>query len=267
MYTRPMTFARRRWMMRVAAAIAAPVVLALAFVPTRGHLDNSTVALVLAVCVVAVAVVGSRLESRLAGLVAGLSFDFLHTKPYGSLAMYRMRDVVAAVLLVVIGALAGELSQRLRRSERAAADEERDFARVRLLAERAACGDEPGDLVHVVEAELISLFGLMDCWFEPLEDSIRSATPALPRIVRRGFRRPPGDASPALGFELSVAARGEVFGRYVLVPAEENIGRAPSAERCRVAVALADQLGVALVAFPHDALALGVIGRTARQAR
>jgi hypothetical protein len=50
---------------------------------------------------------------------------------------------------------------------------------------------------------------------------------------------------PALGAEIPVAARGQTFGRFVLVP-DTSVG--VSIEERIVAVALVDQLGAALAA-------------------
>ena len=113
------------------------------------------------------------------------------------------------------------------------------------VIEVAARGADIEDVVSSARAELIGLFGLIDCVFET-----GPAQAALPRLGIHGaiegaplvtdhtdFLLPPG------GVELAVVGRGRDFGRLVLF-ASESV-RAPLQKRV-VAVAIADQLGITL---------------------
>ena len=77
-------------------------------------------------------------------------------------------------------------------------------------------------------------------------------TSTLPRIERTGAvegahrRWIAGEFTlPGLGAEIPVAARGQTFGRLVLIP---DVSAGVSIEERIVAVALVDQLGAALAA-------------------
>ncbi len=113
------------------------------------------------------------------------------------------------------------------------------------MIELAARGGDIEDVVSSVRAELIGLFGLLDCTYETVP-----ADTGLPRLGVRGaiegasliathtdFLLPTG------GVELPVRGRGHEFGRLVLF-ASESV-RAPMQKRL-VAVAIADELGLTL---------------------
>src|SRR4051794_3092157 len=80
----------------------APIMVAAALVAVRGHIDNTNVALILAVAVVAAGAMGGRVAGAVAGLTAATSFDFFHTKPYLSLLIHDGDDVEMTVLLLVL---------------------------------------------------------------------------------------------------------------------------------------------------------------------
>src|SRR5438874_13172847 len=81
-------------------------------VGVRGEIANANVALVLVVCIVLGAVTGGRAAGVAAALVAAASFDFFHTRPYNSLKMTDGNDIIATLLLLVVGLAVGEIAVR-----------------------------------------------------------------------------------------------------------------------------------------------------------
>src|SRR5215213_7953008 len=108
---------------RCGLAVASPVAAAAVLAPLRHEIDNSTALLVLAAVVPAVAVLAGRWPTALAAVSAALSFDFLHTEPYGSFAIHGADDLVKTLLLLVPGLLAATLVAQ--RAEAEAGLEER----------------------------------------------------------------------------------------------------------------------------------------------
>ena len=69
------------------------------------------------VVVVAVVVLpGRRFAALLAGIAAGVWFDFFLTKPYEHFTIQRSSDVQTTVLLLVVGVLVGEIAVRRRQA-------------------------------------------------------------------------------------------------------------------------------------------------------
>ena len=102
------------------------------------------------------------------------------------------------------------------------------------------------------DAELIELLDLNDCEFQrpPFLD-------ALPRLRHSGLTIPPtlgGDAKAAADrstrIELPIWAEGLEIGRFVLSLADDATGLEFPPQARTAALALADQLGTALLA--HD---------------
>jgi len=90
-------------------------------VPIRDWLGASNVALVLAIVVVVAAIVGGRLAGAATSVAAALAFDFFHTRPYYTLRIDKREDVIAAVLLLVLGIIVGQLGVLRAGSRREAA--------------------------------------------------------------------------------------------------------------------------------------------------
>jgi hypothetical protein len=229
-----------------AAGAVVAMVVALAFVPLREQIGNANVALALAVVVVAAGAAGRRPGGVVTAAVAATSFDFFHTRPFDALRVAALRDIVTVALLFALGVMAGDLSARLARARRHRPDIGQ-LRRLHRVASRAALGDTTEDLTLQVCAEMIDLLSLRDCWFEPapfLAD--------LPRLVFDGTLEPPvyrwvGDdfGLPPRAASIVLDVRGEVVGRFVLATEPDAV---VPIERHLVAVALADQVRVALAA-------------------
>jgi K+-sensing histidine kinase KdpD len=228
-------------------AIVAPIAVALALIPSRGHLSSANDALILVVATVAIASSGRRGAAALAALASAASFDFLLTRPYQSFRISNQRDVTTEVLFVVVGLLVGDLAARGRRHRQAAAEGRDEVARLHDLAERIVGGEEPDFVLMAVAAELRDLLMLEDCRFVREQPSGKGAWIDKDGTVRLNPLRWPSAAVglPTRHVELPVRGGGRILGTFILTPT----ATAPiSHERCVVAVALADQIGAALAA-------------------
>jgi hypothetical protein len=220
-----------------------------ALVPLRVHMQNADVALVLVLPVLAAAVIGGRWAGSAGALISAMVFDFWFTRPYQSLKVNDGADIVTLALLVVVALVTAEVGLRARRIERTARAARAELQRLFRVAELASDGSEADDIVSAVRAELIGLLGLDDCTFVPGPYALADGGA---RLGRRGalqgtMLRFDGDdfALPSGGVELPVVGRGRELGHLLLRPSEQSTA---SAEQRRVAVALADELGIVLAA-------------------
>lgn len=231
---------------RIAVAVLASVGVAILLVPLRAHVLNTNLALVLVLVVLGAAVVGGRAAGVTSALAAALCYDFFLTVPYGSFTMERGDDIETTVLLALIGLVSGELVERARRHERAALARGRELAQVQRRAELAAGGERPGRLIEVSTRELTDLLGLKACRFvpRPVPENLPVFTHTA--IVIPGVESP--DA-PAGAVALPVRAHGRDFGHFVMVFPTPSYGIDAPIDMKHAAVALADQLGMALLRY------------------
>lgn len=232
------------------AAIVLPVVVALALVPSRGHIGAADDALILVVVTVAIASWGNRLAAALAAIVAAASFDFLLTRPYGSFRISRQGDITTEVLFIAVGLLVGELAARGRRHQLAAARGRLEITRIHDLGERIAEGEDPEFVLIAVANELRQLLSLQDCRFVRQQPSGKGAWIANDGTVRLNPLRWPAATAglPTKQVELPVRGGGRVLGTFLLTPTPVT---PISKEQCLVAVALADQLGATMAHQDH----------------
>jgi hypothetical protein len=229
------------------------LLLAALLVPLREHVASANLALALVLPVLLAAVEGGRLAGVASAVVAAASFDFFLTKPYTSLKIDDRNDIETMVVLAIVALVIAEIGTRARlahRRSRAARDE---VDRVYRVAELAAHGAPPDEVVSSVCAELIALFDLDDCTYEPFPDPTAAA---LPRLGERGalegarvFRWAQGElALPLGGVELPVVGGGTRMGRLVL---EARPATPASLEQRMVAMVLADELGVTMASWSN----------------
>jgi hypothetical protein len=233
-----------RWVGIVVAA-AGPIVVALLLVPVRTELDNANLALILVFVVVSAAIIGGRRAGALAAIVATLSFDFFLTEPYLSMSIETSADLETAVILLGVGLVVGEVAARGRRSERERVRAGAAIERVHRVADAIAQGSPIDDVAPRITRELRELLRLVDCWIEyrpfgyvmPVLQRAGNLDGSEQRWSGRGLVLS-GD-----GVELAVFEQGSQIARIVLVGAPD-VG--VTIEERVVAVALADQLGLAL---------------------
>jgi Domain of unknown function (DUF4118) len=229
----------------LAVGVLGSLALSVAMLPLRNHLHNDNMALALVVPVLIAGVIGGRWPGALSAIAAALCFDFFFTQPYQSLRISSGNDIASIVVLLIVAFISAEVGIRARRGGHSARESRADLDRLYRVIELAARGGDIEDVVSSARAELIGLFGLIDCAFENTESES-----SLPRLGIRGalegaqlvathtdFLLPPG------GVELPVVGRGRVYGRLVLF-ASESV-RA-SLQKRLVAVAIADELGITL---------------------
>jgi hypothetical protein len=226
-----------------------PVGVAVALVPLRGRVSAANLALVVVLAVLAAAVIGGRVVGALAGAAGAAAFDFLLTVPYGSFAIDRRDDVVTTVLLAVVGLVGGALIQRARRSEAEAVTRRAQVARFERRAELAAGGEPPARLIGRTSEELVAILDLVKATYE---------TGPAPRdlaVLTHWGATIPGDRQAEAHdvVALPVRAHGRDLGHFRLVFPEATSGMGASTDARHDAIALADQLGMALLRFDRPA--------------
>ena len=236
------------------AAVVAPIVTAVVLIPWRSQLDTADTALFLVVVIVAVASTGRRMAAATAALVSALSFDFFLTRPYQSFRITSHSDFITEILLLVVGLAVGELAARGRHHRDAAWQGRRQMAQLHSVTELAATGKDPQVVVATASRELLELLFLRDCRF-----TAHGTEQAVARVTPDGHVTVGQDtwSTDDLGLprnvDLPVRSGGWLLGHFLLTPTP---GKPVSSDRLIVAVAIADQVGVALAGEdPPDGLA------------
>lgn len=225
-----------------------PVALAGAWTPVRAAQSNVVVALAMVAAVAGVGMTGRRAAVVMSALCAAAAFTFFDTAPYERFTISRRSDVITAVSLFVVGLVIGELAIRLAQQRRAGRSVTGDLRRVGEAASLLAAGEELVVMIGAVAEQLEHQLHLADCWYlaEPI-------APGTWCVGRDGsLDRAPGIAGPAADGRrevvLPVWALGQVVGHFVLKVAPGSTPAGLTADRLRVAVTLADQVGGALAA-------------------
>jgi len=216
----------------------ASVGVTVAWIPLRrGH---SSVEVALALVLVMTAAGSSRRRPAVAGAAAGaaVGFTYFDTLPFDHLAIARPPDLVTAVMLTIVGVLTAELALRVARTRQSEGSARAYLDRVRDAAALLAHGEELVVLIGAVAEELAAVLHVDDCWF-----STEPPPPDAPLVDRSGELQPEGTGASQV--VLPVWALGRIVGHFVLSAA--SAGRLP-ADRLRVAMTLADQVGAALAA-------------------
>jgi Domain of unknown function (DUF4118) len=231
----------------LAVAALGPIVVGSLLVLVRDETVSANTALVLVVVVVIAAALGGRWPGVIAALISAICFDFFLTRPYGSLKIDETDDIVAAILLLVVGVIVGEVVVWAHRGHRQSRRGRDEIARLHRVAEEVAAGRSADQVLASVCTELTQLLSLRKCEFERSPLGVR-----IPQLGRNGSIETPhrrfshGEFTlPEEGVEIPVLGRGRQLGRLVLVP-EPEVG--VSIEERIVAIAISDQLGAALAA-------------------
>ena len=230
-------------------AASVPLVAGMALVGVRGEIDSQITALVLVVTVVGGAQIAGRVGGVVSAVVAAISFDFFHTNPYLSLKITDAKDIETTVLLLVVGLAVGTIVDRLRLEQRFGREGAKASSALGRVLEVAANGCAE-DVALSVRAELLQVLGLRECWFT-------TETVTLTTIDRGGTIRGLGPSNlgghfalPVEGVALPVTWNDRCFGYLAAVPVP---GVIVLAENRRIAVAMAEVLGLALAAQPAAA--------------
>src|SRR5262245_55983456 len=104
--------------MGLAVGVFGSIVLSVAMIPLRGHLDNDVMALALVIPVLLAAVLGGRWPGAVSALTAAICFDFFFTVPYQSMRIAGTDDVSSFFVLLIVALIAAEVGIRARRGGR-----------------------------------------------------------------------------------------------------------------------------------------------------
>ncbi len=227
------------------AAVVAPVAVALALIPGRGHLDPADNALILVVVIVAVASTGRRVAAAVCALVAALSFDFFLTRPYGSFRITHRDDLITEVLLLVVGLAVGELAARGRSHRQQATARSDELVLLHSVTELAASGQDPRVVIASALTELTQLLFLEHCLFTRRDPGRLPAriTPQGTVTVGPEVWTTEDLGLPTRRVDLPVRGGGWLLGHFVLTPTP---GHPVDRHRLLVAVSIADQVGAVL---------------------
>ena len=234
-------------MARTIGIVVAAVGVVGALIPLRDHVRNTNLALVLVLVVLAAAVLGGRLVGVVAGVVVAIAFDFFLTRPYQSFTIERGDDIQTTVLLAAVGLVGGELVERARRSRRIAETRRKEVEHFHRRAELAAWGERPGRLISRTQEELAEMLGLVAATYQP------GPPPSDVSVLTHDGARIPGRPSD-VGSDvvaLPVRAHGRDLGHFLLVFPRATVGMSVPDDRRHEAVAVADQLGMALLRYQH----------------
>jgi K+-sensing histidine kinase KdpD len=166
--SRPVRAARRpgRGGVAIVIGLLVPLAVAAALVPLRNSVANTSVALLLVLAVVGVAMTGRRHAGLVAAASAAAWFDFFWTEPYQTLVIRVRDDVETAVLLLLVGVAVTEIVA-WGRCQQVAANRESGFRDGLLAAaEAVATGDSPSTVIDRVAGQLVPLLGLERCRFD-----------------------------------------------------------------------------------------------------
>jgi hypothetical protein len=227
------------------------VAVAGALVVVRDVIDNTNVALILVIFVVAAASVGGRLAGVTAAVVAALSFNFFHTQPYLTLRIRDQDDVITVVLLLVVGLVVGELALWRRRSRTEAVVQAAGAHRLETVVADVAADSPIEETWRKVQDALVSELGAQSARFSP-----GAGAPDLPLLTRSGRVVPSLSKWTGNGFALpELLCIPVVSGTGVLghVEIEGSPGRGVSLDERRVAIALLDAFAIALQHSPDQA--------------
>lgn len=227
-------------------ALLAPAAAAAALVPFRSDITDSALALVMVAVVVLVVVPGRRVAALVAGISAGLWFDFFLTRPYESFTITHSADIQTAVLLVVVAVAVGELAARDRHHRTESVSSGDCLAAVEAVAELVDGGATADAVTTAVCNSLVSLLRLESCYFDGAAKAV-----TIPFIERPGYVSymvyrwdAASEGLPVSPVTLPVRNEGRLLGRFVLQGPMPGVRL--DRQRLVTAVVLSDLAGLAL---------------------
>lgn len=233
----------------VTAAAVVPLAVCALLVPFRDAVASTNAALVLVVLVVLAGATGIRPAGLVAALSSAAWFDYFLTAPYHRFAITDRADVETAVLLLLVGALVTEIALWGRRQQARASRERGYLDGVLETVSAVGAGRSSTDsLIEQICRQVTEVLRIDDCRFDLGSAATLASVDRDATLTYAGRRVDvdrfglPTDTEIALAVE----SRGAVHGRLLLTAATRVVR--PSREQLRVAVLLADQVGVALAA-------------------
>jgi len=221
-----------------------------ALVPLRDTIGGANVALILLSVVTLVGWLGGPVSGAASAATAALAFNYFHTEPYLTLRIDATKDVVTVALLLIMGLVAGTLTDLRRRSARDAHVQRGELLRLSNAIDRMSAARTSDETIAVAVDAIGRELPLDSCRFEvPAPPSScrvvdwRGGLRTAERVVVHGIVEVPAD-----GLAVPVSHRDQEFGAIVLVPKPH--AALDDAQR-RFAVAVANVLGSELAAFAH----------------
>ncbi len=176
--------ARRRtvaWLL----AVLAPMVIGLGLLPFRSSLGVASELFCMLLAVVLVAVIGGVRPAALAAVLGFLVADFLYTRPYYSLRIDQLVDLLALVAFVVVAVAIGVLVDALtRQGVQVARARAEAMGLARLLARGLASDTEPVSdmsmaLRRIFDLDSVAVLRPTDGGWE-IEDALGTPVPHSP---------------------------------------------------------------------------------------
>jgi len=140
-----------RWPVRYLIAtitVALPIAL---LEKLRPELSQTSIALILVIPVILVAVTQGRGPALYASILVGLSFNFFFIGPYYSFLITRPEDVVGFIVFVTTAVLVGQLSSRLEKRVLLTEEQSKELVHVRGKFERTAAQAAEADALRKSE--------------------------------------------------------------------------------------------------------------------
>ncbi len=227
-------------------AVLAPPAAAAVLVPFRSDITNTALALVMVAVVVVVVSPGRRVAALVAGISAGLWFDFFLTRPFESFDISRSADIQTTVLLFVVAVGVGELAARDRQHRTDSTSGSEGLAALESVSELVAAGTAGKPVIDAVRDALVPLLHLESCHFDASASAVTVPFIERPGYVSYSVYRwdAAAEGLPPSPVTLPVRSGGRLLGRFVLegpalpVPIDD--------QRLLTAVVLADLAGLAL---------------------
>lgn len=229
-------------------AAAVPLVACAVLSLFRHDVPNTNAALGLVLLIVAAASSGIRAAGLAAALSSAVWFDFFLTEPYNQFAVTKRADIETAVLLLLVGLAVSEIALWGRRQQAQASREQGYLDGVVSTAATVGAGRTSASaLIDHVSRQIVDVLQIDACRFDfggglvlaELHDDASVVYDGRPLDVSRSGL--PTDTEIAL----MIRSSGVVRGRFLLVSTSRVVR--PTREQLRVAVALANQVGAALV--------------------
>jgi K+-sensing histidine kinase KdpD len=185
----------------------------------------------------------------IAALSAGLAYDVFLTSPYYRVDIEDPDDAVAAITLMVVGAIVGLLSSRHAQSNVRAAVRNVELRHLVEFANATTSILPPAELTQAACAHLVAILNLRDCQWRPRYHGTEAPV-LLPDGNVMGFLtelNPDRATLPAV-LELPAVTGRTELGRFVLITTD---GHVASYEERLTAATIASLFAAAVTRAPH----------------
>ena len=183
----------QRWPVRYLIATLAVALSIAVLEKLRPELSQTSIALILVLPVILVAVTQGRGPALYASILVGLSFNFFFIGPYYSFLITRPEDVVAFIVFVTTAVLVGQLSSRLEKRVLLTETQRKELVHVRGKFEQAAAQAAEADALRKSEQLKTALLDAVTHDLRTPLTSIKAAIstiraePVTPEVQRELF--------------------------------------------------------------------------------